>query len=482
MLSFLLCMQLAWTCGDTHVHAQLCDSTDLTLAQVQAEAAAADLDFCALQLWSRYGDKPEFFALAPLVTGSEAAPGIQYGVEVSGFAASQFGHLQVLDCDDATFPYDALWSGPIWSHYDEAVRGYAHVVWLESDAPIPFIPGQGAAYMAPIDAALRRIDFIETLKVDSSGPGMSWRGMAYRLWGAGLRTGIAAGSDNTCVPLNQIGDGRTWSHATSYAGMCQAIRAGAVSVADGTGVRVEIEVNGQLTARRVGPAGVGTLEIIVNGAAVAGLPYVSQGEEVVLVAPMPPSSSWVAAKCAGAHTAPVYLPVASQPILVAQDCAYWKDYCDGFAAALPTYGVKPVQAEMLAAIGKARAIYAASYARTQPWPAGVSEYGASTPGCYGPISAGVAGPLLLDCLSAPSNAPGWLIVGVSPGSVVVSGITLLVDPTKPYALLPVTANEGGYAQKALALPAGKTAYAQFIWASSCGGALCSSNGLTVASP
>lgn len=478
-----ICTSLAaqeWRSGDPHVHVQTCDFTDPDLNEVLVEMSVAELDFEALQLWARYGDLPGYLVAAPLITGADVAPGVRYGVEVSGFPASQFGHLQILDCTDGNFPVLALHSGPILAYYDAALTGYAHVRWNEDYAPVPFYGGVGGAYTAPIDAALRQIDFIETMEVEWGMP-TTWRGMYYKLMNAGLRTSLAAGSDNTCGSLDGVGNPRTWVQADTYDGLCDEIRAGRTSISDPGAGRLELAVGTSLSATLHAPTMPGTLSILANGVSVASMSYSATGGSVGLVVPLPPQSAWVAARAAGAHTAAQWVIVGDEPVAVAQDAAYWRDYCDAFADNLGTFNVPSAEAELDARIGQARAVYAALLARASPWPRWASEYGPSTPACHGPISIGVVG-TQVDCLGAPGNATGYLLLGVAPASIATSGITVLVNPTLPYLLLPVTTSSGGYAQTAVAVPSGRQFYCQFIWTSPCGGPLSASDGLSAVMP
>jgi hypothetical protein len=188
----------------------------------------------------------------------------------------------------------------------------------------------------------------------------------------------------------------------------------------------------------------------------------------------------VAARATEAHSAAQYVIVNDEPIAVAQDAAYWVQYCDDFQAHLDVFNVPSAEPEIVSRILAARDIYSALAVRALPWPAWASEYGPSTPAQYGPISIGLAG-TKIDCLGAPSAAPGWLLIGLAPARLPISGITLLVNPGLPYAIVPVSSSGGGYAKALTSIPSGKRAYAQFIWPKP-GGGLCSSDGLDAVMP
>src|SRR5262249_34837151 len=92
-----------WYSGDTHVHMQQCTTwNDLTLPEIDAQMAAGDLDVTAVQLWCSRWTPPDWYLnhYAPMITGAEepsmtGGRKLQFGLEVSGFPASQFGHIQI---------------------------------------------------------------------------------------------------------------------------------------------------------------------------------------------------------------------------------------------------------------------------------------------------------------------------------------------------------------------------------------------------
>lgn len=135
-------------------------------------------------------------------------------------------------------------------------------------------------------------------------------------------------------------------------------------------------------------------------------------------------------------------------------------------------------------------------ARFDMLPSGVLKYGSASPSCQGPIAIGVlkkpqANALLFTSTNAPPLGRGFLVVGTS---AAVAGIPLLgaslhVSPFDPFAALPLQANELGYAELQLSVPAlsgGARSFVQLLWfgTPSCGGAgtLAASSGLAIELP
>lgn len=130
-------------------------------------------------------------------------------------------------------------------------------------------------------------------------------------------------------------------------------------------------------------------------------------------------------------------------------------------------------------------------ARLTMLPVGAETYGASTPGCAGPLAVGVtampavAVPLELTCTNAPPLGSGWLVVGLSPLASPVSrvGTDLWVLPGAGLPLLPVVADGLGFVRVPVQVPpqpslAGAGAAVQFVFPDGCAPAgLSASNGL-----
>jgi hypothetical protein len=513
-----------WYSGDTHVHMQQCTTwNDLTLPEIDAQMAAGDLNVTAIQLWCSRWTPPDYYLshYASMITGNEdplssAERRMQFGLEVSGFPASQFGHVQVLNAQTGFFPWDALYPGPILDWYRDALTGYAHVSWYESYDTVPIYGSTNGPYLAPIDAALGAIDFVETTRVepDPALVGVTWRGLYYKLLNAGLRVSLAAGSDNSCF-TQQIGDSRTYalidSEPLTYGRWCDAIAAGRTTVSAGRGRFLDLSVDGvgiggQVALSRPGTVSVtatltlapgvsesGVLHVILNGRDVATLPYsVTDGGTTTLRTPVVMADSgWLAARCEpGAHTGATFVFVADRPIVRPADVNYWLSYCDALAGELSIFNVPEVEGELLARIHSARQVYATLANFTKPMPSGAAAYGCSSPSCDGPITIGLNAPadqaFELTCLNAPPNAHGLLVLGVQAdlSSSQILGCTPLVASSAPFITIPVTASPAGFASVPSPLPPGKPFRAQFVWLNQPGcsarGPVCASNGLAVA--
>ena len=115
-------------------------------------------------------------------------------------------------------------------------------------------------------------------------------------------------------------------------------------------------------------------------------------------------------------------------------------------------------------------------------PLGVERFGTSTPGCDGPLLAGVTSmPQLgspsfgITCTGAPPlNSAGMLVLGVAPSTVPMTakGAQVWVSLGQPYLLLPAASNGMGLCVFTTPIPndallAGVTVYGQFVWKDAC---------------
>ena len=131
-------------------------------------------------------------------------------------------------------------------------------------------------------------------------------------------------------------------------------------------------------------------------------------------------------------------------------------------------------------------------AKLELLPSGVARYGSSSPGCRGPISLGVSAMpwvgnrnFTLLCQNAPRRSLGLLAVGVAPleRPLAVFGVELWVQLARPpFVLLPVASDALGSMDLRAPIPprilfAGKSVYAQVLWASPGTAPSCSPLGL-----
>jgi hypothetical protein len=134
-------------------------------------------------------------------------------------------------------------------------------------------------------------------------------------------------------------------------------------------------------------------------------------------------------------------------------------------------------------------------ARLTLLPLGVSAYGSSTPGCAGPLTLGVTAlpalgtqDLLLTCTDAPPES-GLGVFALSLRGLGtpqnIGGAAAWVDVSQLLALLPLTSDDVGYAQRPLRIPnnpllIGLKVFVQAFWQDSCAAdGLSASNALSL---
>jgi hypothetical protein len=230
----------------------------------------------------------------------------------------------------------------------------------------------------PVDLALGVIDAMDVL---SNNPEEVAVEMWYRLLNCGFRLGISAGTDSfTNVADHYVpGGGRVYARPDgpfTYESWLAAYKRGRTFATNGP--MLTLRVNGsepgdelelaqapatvRVEAKVASAVPVGTLELVVNG---RPQPYRSS---LVL-----DRSSWIAARVKGpwhrmilndaaafAHTSPVYVKLAGNPIRSREDADFWIDWIDKLAERTRQRGRFSNQAqqdEVLALFQKARAIY-----------------------------------------------------------------------------------------------------------------------------
>lgn len=504
-----------WVTGETHAHIQLCDgSPAMTVAELFAQQRADERQVTFAQLWGKNETISSFEQnWAPLVTGAEHPATannpdyiIQFGIEISKFPAEQLGHLQCAGLTDGLLPFASNDPEPILDAcraQPGSIAGYAHVLWPTSyGAPRvdPYYGGSG--YLAPIDAALGRIDFIEAMSAGTDVPQYSWRGMYYKLLNAGLRPSLTSGRDNTCafLPFNEMMAARIESAPLTFAKWTDAIKAGRTTVSEGKkfldlhvngagiGDSVLLDAPGPVTAQlslTVATAHAGELRVVHDGLVQAGgqAYALAAGQTLPLEITVPVfESGWIAAEAKGAdgadaHTAAIYVIVGGQPIAEALDAGYCSDFCVDLAGNLGAFNFSSSgeQAAVAAHIAKAKQVFDALEAGALPLPQGVVRYGTSTPACQGPIQIGVRDlptvgnpQFAITTVHAPADAPGWLVVGIKPSlqPFLVDGAKLFVNLDSFHFLLPVVSSSGGFDEFAVQFPPasqGVTLYWQSMW-------------------
>lgn len=240
-----------------------------------------------------------------------------------------------------------------WTHDQGGIAGWAH----------------GAAGIKlheslPVEAALRKLDFIESIQFNRFVGFYFW----YRLLNCGLRLAVTGGSDfpfsaDLLAPwYPNLGLDRTYVNIGrrrefTYEAYIEEIRRGKTFATNGPlllfdvegkgpGARIQLDASarrGNVFARAVCQHPLDRLEIIVNGAVEHAVDGKGGAREVVCETRLPvPESSWIAARVRGrvepdryggvapwnlhAHTSPVYVYKGKRPILQRADATAMADY------------------------------------------------------------------------------------------------------------------------------------------------------------
>ncbi|TAJ18634.1 MAG: hypothetical protein EPO68_07550 [Planctomycetota bacterium] len=500
-----------WHSGDTHVHTQPCGPGPLLdPGELVQQQLTAGVNIACASFWNPSktleGQQTYFTTLVPQIDGmlhvaSRPSLGaiLQFGVEVSGFNSSQFGHVCGIGITDGVFP-NLEYPGADLEFFlaqPGAIAGYSHVRW-----PLGYqsMSGPQLAHlvpaMLPIDAALGAATFIEAYHFDAFDA-LDWRGIYYKLQNAGVRVALVAGTDNTCIyPL--LGPIRTYVGTSDFTPdfdrWVDGVRAGCTSISTDGSVFLAIAVDKTVAGRTLhisggaqvlprvhvkktpGGALSGTLELIYNGAVVAtsaaALPV--GGEQVWEPVFVPTESGWLAASLDGiAHTAAIYVIVDGQPIGSTADAQYLRQHCDQLVAPPPPFVVGASAAAIAERVTAARDIYDALALLEAP-PVGVARYGVSTEACDGPIAIGLTGPAIagqtigVTCVHAPPGVFGVLAIGSDADQAAIDllGASIYLDPLSPYNVDPVASNKGGYARRDYPLTpelVGQSLHMQFVW-------------------
>jgi len=493
-----------WHVGDTHIHSQHCLSTSVSFYdafstnELLAMMEEFGLEVGVAQFWNptweHVGISAFFDQYASKITGQEiVGPGgaiLQYGLEVSGFRASQFGHVQVANISDGSFDPELAHPGPILDHFRQqpgALTGYAHVHWaglFENYTSFPPFTDKIYPFMAPIDIALNRVDFIEVLGANPA----SWRSLYYKLLNSGLRVALSAGSDN-CADV--IGYGRTHamlaSEPLTFEKWTEAVKQGRTTVSfdaleDREFLRFSVEglaPGGQINLDAPGSValqvtlevessapGDDTLEIVKDGVVVASFALTVPESGSLQWNPTVEfqRSGWLSARTKNHHTGAVFVIVDEKPIARAKDADYWVRYTERFLENLHAFDTIGAKSKVTKDIKEAGKIFRALRAYDSPLPENVLRHGTSSESPNGPIAMGVTGSFSepsgempkVTVINAPSNELGVLLFGVSiwPDGIPINGLVIYLDPTATSVLVPMQSNSGGYAEFPLVPPSG----------------------------
>lgn len=525
-----------WFSGDTHVHSQFCigpvQFPDFTTEQLLFLQESFELDVVFNQFWNppytEEGVQRYLEEYAPQITGepflcpNEPEKQMLYGVEVSGFKASQFGHLHGLNLTDGFFPTDSVYTGPILDHFRDqpgAVTGYAHIHWpgkVENFEAFPDFEYPHLPYMAPIDVAHGKVDFLEVLGHTTGG----WKSLYYKLLNAGLRTGLSGASDN-CGWL--IGYGRTYAQVDetpmTAKSWLRSLAQGRTSISlniHKTARFLELTIDGEVPGSQIilpqpkhlsvdarlhtsegsEHAATGEFELIFNGKVVDTQKYKLPEGGVAIYKKnfAAPRSGWVAVRTEHTHTAPVYVYVADEPIAEPDDTAYFVRYAELLEANIENFELGDSGPDVVAYIRSAAAALQARAALNEELPFGVATHGDSTPSSLGPLRIGVsAAPVIgtsdfrVTCVGAPPEAKGFLVISRTPdlSGNDLDNATIYLDANAPYLAAQVFSTEGGYAELTFPTPdymAGGQLWMQYVWVNpdpAAGGELSASPGMLV---
>jgi hypothetical protein len=314
---------------------------------------------------------------------------LRYDVEVSGFPSSHCGHICLLRLKQQDYPGTKLiedwpsWDLPIfrWAKSQGAVVGFAHSGWgLDvgdtKELPnyiVPPMSGIGAnEYL--VDIAHGACDFISTVDTPSVWELNIW----YHTLNCGYRCRISGETDFPCIYGERVGLGRSYVHLDGkldFDAWVQGVKEGRCYVSDGKSHLMDFTVNGQavglhgsevklnrpgtvhvkarvaallepkptpateqvrrarldakpywdLERCRIGPSRKVSVEVVVNGRAVARQEIVADGSEKEVALDVPiKASSWVCLRILpSSHTNPVFVLVDGKPIRASKRSADW---------------------------------------------------------------------------------------------------------------------------------------------------------------
>lgn len=371
------------------------------------------------------------------------------------------------------------------------------------------VPPNSARFFFPLlgaaDAILGNVQFIETIVAGPTipfptTPPAHWNQLYYKLLSAGVRIGLAGGSDRACFPT-AAGDTPMRTHVKldgplTYRGWTDGLARGRATIADGKELFLRLNVAGAEVGSDV-PAVAGvplsgvrvlirsavpladTVELLVNGTVVRSqaVTVSADGErtvafdDVVLGA-----SSWIAARLGSqlAHTAALYAIVDGRPVADPIWAEYWMLWYDLVAKTILDHPERAwfgsQEGEVLAQIARARRAFKTLRDQSFEPSWGITRHGRSLPACRGPITIGAMGParagatLRLTCMNAPPSARGVLVLSTRP--LGPGGSTPFhLAPRTLLGSHPVLSSRSGYAEVVAGpIPAGvPELHAQFFW-------------------
>lgn len=343
-----------WFSGDTHVH-----FIDPSSGMLEMKGEDLNVLNILVTKWAELITNVEHFTGAPSLLSE---PGhIIYVNEESrhGF----LGHTNLLNLKKLVYPLSwgpqaggGVIGGPDYPTMASVADRTHEQGGLLTWAHFPFPGGELA-----VDMALGKVDAIDLMTVGDAfhdvfgqlGAADTW----YRFLNLGFRIPATAGTDkmqNTQV----MGSVRTYvkiDGPLSYAGWIEGIRAGKTFTTTGPMLQFTAdgaEVGGTIEAETGGTVSVSVevtsripmerIEIIRGGEIVATMENPSGARTLTLTADVPiTGSTWIAARTSSpvrlpfnqnipvfAHTSPIYVEVAGQPITSPEDAIYFAEQCE----------------------------------------------------------------------------------------------------------------------------------------------------------
>jgi hypothetical protein len=308
--------------------------------------------------------------------------------------SSAYGHMCFLGLKQLVEPfYNGFRNTPHWEDYP-ANFPLAQQVYDQGGAVSYAHPGMSANFEGasikelPVDLALGHRTAMDVL---SNNDENATTEMWYRLLNCGFRVPISAGTDAfTNVADHYIaGGGRVYVHTGpkfDYAAWLDGFRKGRSFASNGPivsltvdeklpGSEISLSAPGEVTIQASVSSQVplDSLELIVNGRSIHSVPM--SGKESVNFAQKLrlEKSSWIALRALGprhrlilndtmafAHTSPVYVTVGGQPVRVADDIRFYREWVERLIARTEKSGrfsTPERKAEVVALFRKALSFY-----------------------------------------------------------------------------------------------------------------------------
>lgn len=363
-----------WYAGDSHVHLHTGGPIEVAIGDALVAARAEGVHYVNLCVSNNVGDD---IRDAQLIRGKPHAASTDRHLLVFGeeMRSMIYGHMQFFGISALVEPqYTGFDETP--RHHDfpanyemaaEAVRQGGVVTYghpLFAGQPIPFegdlTQGNGAARELPVDVALGVVQAIDLMSYNSDEERSAelW----YRLLNCGMKLSACVGTDALLDrSTDPLGGGRVYvgtDGPLSMKSWLDGLKAGRSFVTngpiptleiDGKGPGETIHRNAAATLRAVvtveSAVPFDQVELIVNGEVADRDEIAPQENRGLRVrrfeAELPiAKSGWIALRVRGpdhpsifdgpvwAHTSPVYVSVADQPISSREDAAFFVDWID----------------------------------------------------------------------------------------------------------------------------------------------------------